>query len=255
MCLSSLDPTSNMASNNVNKQKHTHRFSDIVAEPQRMLLPIQGFEKMPLISLEKAVIPLVSLVPDVEQMVWIAKQNRSHPKDGLTSDESASIMIYTMEWEPYKKSFYVILNTALRAANYEELKPWFSYLRLIINALQKLPATGHILYRGVKTDLTTQYCREDTIVWWGFSSCTLSLETLKNERFLGKSGIRTLFSIECESGKNIRSHSFYADEDEILLLPARQFEVIGCLDQGNGLQIVQLKETQPKFPLIKLPLS
>jgi len=244
-----------MASNNVHEQKHTHRFSDIVAEPQRMLLPIQGFESMSLVSLEEAVKPLVSVVPDVEQMVWIAKQNCSHPKDGLTSDESASIMIYTMEWEPYEKSFYVILNTALRGVNREAVKPWFSYLRLVINALQKLPATDHVVYRGVKTDLTAQYRRGDTIVWWGFSSCALSLETLMNERFLGQSGIRTLFSIECESGKNIRSHSYYAEEDEVLLLPARQFEVIGCLDQGNGLQIVQLKETKPKFPLIKLPSS
>jgi len=242
-----------MASNNVHEQKHTHRFSDIVAEPRRMLLPIQGFEKMSLVSLEEAVKPLVSVVPDVEQMVWIAKQNCSHPKDGLTSDESASIMIYTMEWEPYEKSFYAILNTTLRAANRQELKSWFLYLRLIINALHKLPATHHAIYRGVKSDLAAQYCQGDTIVWWGFSSCSLSLETLKNERFLGKSGIRTLFSIECDSGKNIRSHSYYAEEDEVLLLPARQFEVIGCLDQGNGLQIIQLKETQPKFPLIKLP--
>ncbi|CAM4948951.1 unnamed protein product [Rotaria socialis] len=35
--------------------------------PRRILLPIQGFEKM----------PLVSLIPDVEQMVWIAEQNCS----------------------------------------------------------------------------------------------------------------------------------------------------------------------------------
>jgi hypothetical protein len=129
------------------------------------------------------------------------------------------------------------------------------YLRLVITALHKLPSTRHTVYRGVKSDLTAQYRQGDTIVWWGFSSCTLSIETLNNERFLGKSGIRTLFNIECDSGKNIRSHSFYADEDEVLLLPARQFKVIGCLDQGNGLQIVQLKETQPKFPLIKLPSS
>jgi len=244
-----------MVSNNVNEHKHTHRFSDIAAEPQRVLLPIQGFDKMPLVSLEEAVIPLVLLVPDVEQMVWIAKQNCSHPKDNLSPDESASIMLYTMEWEPYEKSFYVVLNTALRAVRREALKPWFSFLRLIMNALQKLPSTHRIIYRGVKTDLTAQYRRGTTIVWWGFSSCTLSIETLKNESFLGKSGIRTLFSIECDSGKNIRSHSFYADEDEVLLLPARQFEVIGCLDQGNGLQIVQLRETQPKFPLIKLPPS
>ena len=90
---------------NVHGTVHNHRFVDIAAEPRRMLLPIQGYENMPLVSLEEAVIPLASLVPDVKQMVWIAKQNCIHPKDGLTPNESASIMLYTMEWEPYEKSF------------------------------------------------------------------------------------------------------------------------------------------------------
>ncbi|CAF4005181.1 unnamed protein product, partial [Rotaria sp. Silwood1] len=30
-----------MKTNNADVQKHTHRFSDIAAEPRRMLLPIQ----------------------------------------------------------------------------------------------------------------------------------------------------------------------------------------------------------------------
>ncbi|CAF1461843.1 unnamed protein product [Rotaria sordida] len=252
---SSSGPTYSSMPNNVNEQKQTHRFSDIAAEPRRMLLPIQGFEKMPLVSLEKAIRPVVSFVPDVEQMVWIAKENCHRPKDGLTTDESASIMLYTMQWEPYEKSFYVKLNTTLRASVREQLKPWFLYLRLIINVLQKLPSTHHVVYRGIKSDLTAQYSQGSTIVWWGFSSCTRSIETLKNECFLGKKGKRTLFHIECASGKNIQSHSFYAEEDEVLLPPARQFEVIGCLNQGNGLQIIQLRETQPKFPLIKLNSS
>ncbi|CAF3999025.1 unnamed protein product, partial [Rotaria sordida] len=247
--------TSDATSKNVNKQNHNHRFSDLTGEPRQMILPIQGFEIMPLVSLEEAISPLVSLIPDVERMVWIVKQNCIDPKDGLSIDESASIMLYTMEWEPYEKSFYVALNSALRASIRERLKPWFLYLRLIINALQKLPSTDHIVYRGVESDLSGEYSRGSTIVWWGFSSCTVSIETLKNENFLGKEGIRTLFSIECDSGKNIRSHSYYAEEDEVLLLPARQFKVIDCLDQGNGIQVIQLREQQPEFPLIKLPLT
>ena len=232
---------------------HIHRFVDVAAEPRRMLLPIQGYENMPLVSLEKAVISLASLIPDVKQMVWIAKQNCAHPKDGLTPDESAAIMLYTIEWEPSEKSFHFLLNKALRSAKREELKHWFSYLRLLITAHQKLPSTGSVIYRGVKLDLAEQYRRGDSVIWWGFSTCTSSIEVLQNQRFLGKNGTRTLFSIECNSGKNIRSHSFYAEEDEVLLLPARQFEVLGCLDQGNGLRIIQLRETKPEFSLIKLP--
>ncbi|CAF4493086.1 unnamed protein product [Rotaria socialis] len=71
---------------NGDEQKSSDRFYDMASVPRRILLPIQGFEKM----------PLVSLIPDVEQMVWIAEQNCSKPKDGLTNDAFASIMLYTM---------------------------------------------------------------------------------------------------------------------------------------------------------------
>ncbi|CAF2177008.1 unnamed protein product [Rotaria magnacalcarata] len=171
-------------------------------EPRRMLLPIQGFEEMPLVSLEETISPLVLPIPDVEQMVWIAKQNCINPKDDLTIDDSA-----------------------LRAGVREQLKLWFLYLRLITNALQKPPSTHHVFYRGVKSDFSTECSRGSTVIWWGFSSCTVSTETLQNECFFGKEGIRTFFSIECELGKNIRSHSFCGEADEVLLL-ARQFEVI-----------------------------
>ncbi|CAM4791838.1 unnamed protein product [Rotaria magnacalcarata] len=217
--------TSSTIPKNVDEKNHSHRFSDIVGEPRRMLLPIQEFEEMPLVSLEQTINPLVLLIPDVEQMVWIAKQNCINPKDDLTIDESAYIMLYTMEWQSYEKSFYVILSSALRAGVREQLKLWFLYLRLITNALQKPPSTHHVFYRGVKSDFSTECSRGGTVIWWGFSSCTVSIETLQNECFFGKEGIRTFFSIECELGKNIRSHSFCGEADEVLLL-ARQFEVI-----------------------------
>ncbi|CAF1536537.1 unnamed protein product, partial [Rotaria sordida] len=40
-------------------------------------------------------------------------------------------------------------------------------------------------------------------------------------------------------------------EDEILLLPARQFKVKSCLDSGNELYIIQLKEICPPHPLLE----
>jgi hypothetical protein len=69
---------------------------------------------------------------------------------------------------------------------------------------------------------------------------------------LGENGSRTLFNIESHSGKSIRKHSFYPEEQEVLLPPARQFQVMGSLNQGNGLHIIHLKEIQPKYPLINL---
>ncbi|CAF4825776.1 unnamed protein product, partial [Rotaria sp. Silwood2] len=43
---------------------HTQRFSDIAGEPCRMLMPVQGYEKKALVTLEEAVEPIVSYVPD-----------------------------------------------------------------------------------------------------------------------------------------------------------------------------------------------
>ena len=241
-----------MAARFADESQHILRFSDFTSQPQRMLPPILGYENMPLVSLEEAVNPLTSFVPEVERMAWTVKQNHFEREHGLTDDESASILLYTMEWEPRNKSFYAILNNTLQAANRQLLRPWFLYLRLIMTSLAKIPSDSHRLtvYRGVKLDLSAQYPKGSTVTWWGFSSCTTCVDVLSNEQFLGQTGIRTLFNIECHSAKSIKQYSLFPETEEVLLPPARQFQVVGCLNSGNGLHIIQLKEIQPKFPLI-----
>ncbi|CAF3690695.1 unnamed protein product, partial [Adineta steineri] len=174
------------------------RFSDVATEPCTMLMPIAGYEKMPLVSLEEAVEPLLSLVPDVQRTVWIVKQRCENPLDELSPDESASIMLYTTEGTCRDDSFYSILNSTLRTENRTKLKPWFLYLKLVLTALSKLPSTesGTTIYRGIKLDMSDQYPKGKTFVWWGFSSCTTSIDVLEQELFLGKTGPRTLFTIE-----------------------------------------------------------
>ncbi|CAF1413450.1 unnamed protein product [Adineta ricciae] len=62
-------------------------------------------------------------------------------------------------------------------------------------------------------------------------------------------------AIECQSGKDIRHHSFFPSDDEILLLPATQFGVTGCLDQGF-LHMIQLEETRLPHPLLQpIPMT
>ncbi|CAF4964410.1 unnamed protein product [Rotaria sp. Silwood1] len=90
--------------------------------------------------------------------------------------------------------------------------------------------------------------------WWGVSSCTMTPDALEATDFLGKTGTRTLFSIECVSGKSIKKHSHYSDtEKEVVLMPGTFFEVVGQVDAGSNLHIIHLKEIQPPFPLIKPP--
>ncbi|CAF1246931.1 unnamed protein product [Didymodactylos carnosus] len=218
-----------------------------------MLLPIQGYEKKPLVSLEEAIEPLVSLVPDVKRMAYIAKMKcENPPADKLSLDESASVMLYSMEWEPQEECLYFVFNATLRAEKRQQLRPWFLYLKLLLTALAHLPSTHRFVYRGIKRDMRKDYPIGKTIIWWGFTSCTSKMHVLENEQFLGSTGTRTLFTIECDSGKDIRRHSQFETEDEILLPAARQFEVVSCLNQGSGLHLIQLKETQPPFPLIEL---
>jgi hypothetical protein len=239
-----------MASNDVDNETFTSRFSDIAAERHTMLMPIQGYEKMPLVSLEEAIEPLVLLVRDVRRRAWIVKQRCQNPADNLSPDESAAIMLYTTEWEPTNDSLYFILNSTLRTENRMKLKPWFLYLRLILNALSRLPSIGgRTVYRGIRLNMRHTHPPDKIFVWWGFSSCTTSINVLEEEQFLGKTGTRTLFTIECDSGRYIHQHSYLENENEVLLLPAIQLKVVACLNPSSDFHMIQLKEIEPPFPL------
>jgi hypothetical protein len=232
-----------------NKQRIV-RITDVGQESLEMLLPISGYEEMPLVSLEDAVEKLVHILPRVQTYAHVAKEKCTNPADNLTQDESASIMLYTMGWEPSNKCLYFVLNAALRSKDRGKLKPWFLYLRLLFNALFRLPSISRTVFRGIKLDLGKQYVTGNTVVWWGFSSCTVALSVLQTEEFLGEIGFRTMFTIECLNGKEIRKHSYFSSEDEILLLPATHFKVIDCLNQCD-LKIIHLQEIVPRFPLLE----
>ena len=221
----------------------TRRFTDVEVLPKRMLAPIEDYKNQPLVSLNEAIKPLINIVPKIERNVVIVKQNCAKPKDGLSTDESAAIMLYTYESTPQEHSLYIILNATLRAEQRQQLIPWFRYLRLVLTALARLPSERRCVNRGVRADLRAQYPIGQSFIWWAFSSCTLTIGALENEQFVGKTGTRTLFQIICHTGKYIKNHSFIQAEDEVLLLPATQFVVQGCLDLGNRLYMIQLQET------------
>lgn len=226
------------------------RVFDIIKGPDRIPMPIDGYENMPLVSLEEAVQPLITHLPHIERYVNRAKLRCGDtPADGLTVDESSSIILYTMEWAPREQCLYFVLNATLRDIDRDKLKPWFSYLKLILTALSRLPSTACTVYRGVNKDLNNEYTKGEKLIWWAFSSCTSSIEVLDKDQFLGKTGKRTMFALECTSGRDISRHSFYQTENEILLPPARQFEVISGFKPATDLYMIQLKEIKPWMDL------
>lgn len=233
--------------NNDEEQKvfHIQRIADIDKEPFGTLAAISEYDDMILVSLEVAVEPLISLLPDIQDYASDAKARcRKAPVDRLSNDESASIMLYTMGWKPIDQCLHIALNKTLRSKDRDRLEPWFLYLKLLLTALSRLPSVHQKIYRYIDFDLSRKYTAEEKIVWWGFASCATSIDRSNTI------GTRTLLTIECHSGKNIRQHSYFQCEDEILLLPQTQFKVeVSSNETINGIHSIELTEIVPS-PLL-----
>jgi hypothetical protein len=232
-------------------RKTTYRFFDGAREPCVMLTPIEGFDKKPLVTLEQAVEPLISMIPDIQIKVDKAKNRALHNTDDLPLDESAAIVLYTMEWHPHTNSLYYILNENLRAEDREHLKPWFLYLKLIFTALSRLPTINLTIYRGVRLIDYLKYQPENSFVWWGFSSCSMNKNIAENKHFLGQDGERILFIIDSIKGIDISKHSYFRKEKEVLLLPATTLQVIQCNYQTDDLYVIHLKEIESPYQLLE----
>jgi len=207
----------------------------------RMLQPITGIKKTALMSLTEACRPLDTLIDDLDINV-IAATDFAHnllfnQKDpyGLTEDEIGAINLYTQD------CIYGILNQRLREADRKAIQPFFPYLKLLLTAINKLPKKESTVWRGVKCDLSSDYKTGLRITWWAFSSCTLQVDVLEDETFLGTTEKRTLFSLHTKVGVEIQQYSMFKKEAEVLLPPGIRLEVTGVLKQKE-LQIVHLKE-------------
>ena len=235
----------------------TSRFSDLSDEPvDHLLAPIKGYQDKPLVPLADAIIPVSQFFNEIEDNVMVALHNCKKPGDDLSQQESASIHLYTMQFDG-GPSLYEVLNESLRAENRENLKPWFLYLKLFFTALYKLPSKNEKVWRGIKgVDLSKKYKTGTEFAWWGVSSCTSSIDVLQNSEFLGKDGKRTLFSIQCINGKSVVAHSYFKGrESEVILMPGSYFEVVGQLNPAPELHIIDLKEITPPMTLVKPPFT
>jgi hypothetical protein len=241
-----------MASNVINSPQLTTL--PLLSSPEltRIVSPFQGYEQQPVVTIEQAIQPLLSIVPDIERMLNRIKQRSNQLSDHLSPDESASILLYTLPRTTILSSFRFILNTTLRSQEPQKFVPWFLYLRLFMNALSKLPTIPlHTVYYEIKKDVTEEYPKGEQFIWWDFTSCMSSIEYL--EKSTDENEARTIFIIECDSAKDIGDYLLDEDNNEIILYPARQYQIISSFDYKNQLKFIQLKEIQPYPPLIEIP--
>lgn len=229
------------------------RFIDFNEEPLTMMTPIQGFAQVQEVSLDVAVSSLALYVPEVENMVYVVKEKlREKPEGLLTVDQAAAIMLYTLEWSTRQTSLYYILNVKLRTENRAELHPWFPYLKLFVTGLARLPAVSSAVYRVTNGCDLSKYPKGNDIKWWGFSSCSQTMDILNNKTFRDDAGKTIMFHIECLTGRDISQYSFYPSEQEVLLPAARQLKVMSIVKTQGGLTMIQLREIIPSHDLLEL---
>ncbi|CAF0862433.1 unnamed protein product [Didymodactylos carnosus] len=227
------------------------------SEGPKMLDPIIGYAQESLVPLADACAPLASIIDDISAYVSIAlERTPDDPADGLTRDEAASIHLYTMEWADESRSLYSILNHTLKSADREDLRPWFKYIKIFLTALAKIPcAPIQTVWCGVRKNISDKFRLGDQVTWWTFTSGTATLTVLENDLYLGKTGERTLFSIEVFNGRNIRAHSHFDTEDEFLMLPGTYMEVQSQFNPAPDLHIVHLKQKMPEEMLLEPPFE
>lgn len=209
-----------------------------------------GYQNVPLFSIEEATRRLHDLVEGLDQMVWIAKQSAQHPADGLTSDESASIKLFTMPWYSKEESFAFILNKTLRKENAQQIKPWFAYLKLFFQACSKLKTVSLTVYYGATGDISSKYPEDKICPIWEFMICTDEIQILENDDDFGRKGRRTLISIECQTGKDIGKHAHEQCPYRILLYPGRQYQVLSCDKLDDELISIQLTEMNSVYTFV-----
>lgn len=220
-------------------EKHNRFISNTLSNLQEVNQnPIFDYDGLPVLTLEEAVEKVIQIVPDVVDYFLNAKENCNQNSTLLTLDESTAIYLYSMP-----VMFYSHLNIALRAANRHALKPWFAFLKLFITALEKLPSTKAIIWRGVNYDATLTFVDNDIHTLWNINSCSMDPNIV--QQFLGESG--TLFVINAIHGKDISTFSAIPDEKEVILMPGtrvrRKYESLNFIDR---LFVVHLEEINPQ---------
>eukprot|EP00729_Bicosta_minor_P012328 gene12328-1401_t len=186
---------------------------------------------------------------------------------GLNVDQAAAVHLYSQEM-PHNRPFYSLLNGALGGwgrGGHAPIKHYHPYIKLALGGIALLPKEeGLVVYRGVlNVSLETLLCGKQVggiLTWWAFTSTTGNADVLRDPTFLGigpQWGARTVFKITTKTGVRIKHFSdFGADfeyylqpagaeeqnEDEILIAPGTQFEIVGIETYTNNVTEVELVE-------------
>ena len=166
------------------------------------------------LSLDEALEPILSQFDQLKPFIEKAKKLHRRPAEGnLTEHESAAIYLYTDNCEG--QSLHNALNLALQSGSEESIKPWLKFMKLLYDALEKLPSVKCTVWRGLPTNLIKRLNENNEVVCWGFTSCSTSVDIIKS---ISEQNV-VLCSIEPLNGKNIHEYSALEGDHETLFLP------------------------------------
>jgi len=198
------------------------------------LLPISGVMSLALPpSLESAcsgVCTSASLKSSMTNGKKHAEKQSGDPTKPIEAHLYGALMLYT------SNAIYRDLNAALRSEDRNKIKKYKPYLRLLFEALNRLPQQKRTLWRGLGVDLFDQYTVGSTITWWGVSSCTSDMNVAKN--FMKGCGTACSFlTVNTKSAVDISKITFYGNEKESLLAPGTQLKVVSSSRKGKMAEI------------------
>lgn len=162
----------------------------------------------------------------------LAKKQVGNPTKAMTAALYGAIMLYT------SNAIYKQINQALRDENRSKIKQYFNYLRLFLEALERLPKQERTLWRGLGIDLfdNPQYKVGNVITWWGISSTTSDINVAKNFA-KGCGGKCSVLTIKATTSSDISDITFFSKEKESLLAPGTKLEVKSKRRNGNVAEI------------------
>jgi len=168
-----------------------NRVDDVQNENGGVRTPLAGMfpATLPVVDLDVALVPLVSLHPTLSPTGVMVKQSKRKAKQclkkypQLSIDEIASIVLYTMEdVADREQSLYFVLNVALREQDRMKVRPWRDYIWLLLHGLRKLPPSPEMIaIRGCKKspeDLGIDLEPHAEFQWSGFSSTAKTVDVM-----------------------------------------------------------------------------
>ncbi len=223
--------------------------------------PIVGIfdERNPLLSIKQAAqylpeYPKYDIQKDVVKAIERMRREDMRRKiasvPGMTESGAVAIWLYTLDGPLYRD-----LNGRLRSQDWEYLRNHYHpFMRILLTAMTLLQSgEKRCLYRGVNCDVVSEvgekkmYERDNSFVWWPFTSTTSMIEVVKG--FLRVDKQHTIFQIDSRKGADVSGFSFYGShEAELLLPPGTVLKSLGVFKSGNT-TIIQCEDDE-KAPVL-----